>query len=218
MNQASNELKNVMRKTGTTTIGIVCSDGIVLAADKRATSGGMIADRETEKVFPLVGDIVVTIAGVVSEIQRAIKFARAELKLLEVRTNRKVTVKDSANLLNSMAYTSVRQLGEWGVTGFLVGGRDINGFSLYEVGADGTLKKHDKFTADGSGMIFALPTLELSYKKGMSVQEGVKLAVSAIDQAQLRDTSSGNGFDVYTITEAGLKKVASKDITARATL
>ncbi|MBN2421423.1 proteasome subunit beta [Candidatus Woesearchaeota archaeon] len=205
-------------KTGTTTIGIVCSDGIVLAADKRMTGGSMIMQRDAEKVFPLVDNIVVTIAGVVSEIQRAIKFAKAELKLLEVRTNRSVTVKDAANLLNNMAYVSVRQMGEWGVTGFLVGGKDVNGFSLYEVGADGTLKKHDKFIADGSGMLFALPTLELKYKKGLATSEGVKLAVEAIDQAQLRDSASGNGFDVYTITEEGFKKVISKDITSRATI
>jgi proteasome beta subunit len=205
-------------KTGTTTIGIVCSDGIVLAADKRVTGGSMIVDREFEKVFPLVDNIVITTAGVVSELQRAVKIVKAELKLLEVRTNRKVTVKDAANLLNSMAYASVRQMGEWGVTGFLVGGKDVNGFNLYEVGADGTLKKHEKFIADGSGMIFALPILETRFKKGMSVQEGVKLAVEALDQAQLRDTSSGSGFDVYTITDEGLKKVISKDITSRATL
>jgi proteasome beta subunit len=218
MNHENSAMKQHAVKTGTTTIGIVCSDGIVLAADKRMTGGGMILDREAEKVFPLVDNIAITIAGVVSEIQKAIKLARAELKLLEVRTNRKVTVKDAANLLNSMAYMSVRQMGEWGVTGFLVGGKDVNGLSLYEVGADGTLRKHDKFTADGSGMIFALPILESKWKKGMSVQEGVKLAVEAIDHAQLRDTSSGNGFDVYTITDEGLKKVASKDITSRATI
>lgn len=205
-------------KTGTTTIGIVCSDGIVLAADKRMTSGNMIMQRDTEKVFPLVDNIVVTIAGVVSEVQRAIKYARAELKLLEVRTNRSVTVKDAANLLNNMAYASIRQMGDWGVTGFLVGGKDVNGFSLYEVGADGTLRKHDKFTADGSGSLFALPTLELRYKKGLTAAEGVKLAAEAIDQAQLRDSASGNGFDVFTITEEGFKKVVSKDITARATI
>ncbi len=205
-------------KTGTTTIGIVCSDGIVLAADKRATGGSMILQRDAEKVFPLVDNIVVTIAGVVSEIQKTIKYARAELKLLEVRTNRNVTVKDAANLLNNMAYVSVRQMGDWGVTGFLVGGKDVNGFSLYEVGADGTLTKHTKFIADGSGMLFALPTMELKYKQGMTTAEGIKLAVEAINQAQLRDTASGNGFDVYTITEEGLKKVASKDFTPKAEL
>jgi len=106
-------------------------------------------------------------------------------------------------------------LGDWGVTGFLVGGKDVNGFSLFEVGADGTLTKHSKFIADGSGMLFALPTMELKYKQGMNVQEGCKLAVEAINQAQLRDSASGNGFDVYTITEIGLKKVLSKDFTPK---
>ncbi len=217
MNQENNALKGAT-KSGTTTIAMVCSDGIVLAADKRMTGGNMIVNREADKVFPLVDNIVVTIAGMVSEIQRAIKFTRAELKLLEVRANRKVTVKDAANLLNSMAYMSVRQLGEWGVTGFLVGGKDVNGFSLYEVGADGTLTKHDRFTADGSGSVFALPIIESKYKKGITTQDGIKLAVEAINQAQLRDSATGNGFDVYTVTSEGFKKIISKDFTPKAEL
>jgi proteasome beta subunit len=205
-------------KTGTTTIGINCSDGIVLAADKRATAGSFIADRETEKIVPVVDDIAVTTAGVVAEIQRVVKIVRAELKLLEVRTNRKVTVKETANLLSGINYVNLRQMGEWGVAAFLVAGKDVNGFSLYEADPAGVIKKHDKFIADGSGMIFALPILETRYKKGITVQEGIKIAVEAINQAQLRDSNSGNGFDVYTITKDGLKKVISKDFTPTAQL
>ena len=205
-------------KTGTTTIGLVCSDGIVLAADKRATAGNFIADREAEKVVPIVDDIAVTIAGVVSEIQRVIKLVKAELKLLEVRTNRKVTVKEAANLLAGINYVNIRQMGEWGITGFLVGGKDVNGFSLYDAGADGTLKKITNYASDGSGSLFALPILESKYKKGINTQEGMKLAVEAINAAQLRDTASGSGFDVYTITAEGIKRVITRDITPKAEL
>ena len=73
-------------KTGTTTVGIVCKDGIVLAADKRATAGHMIVDKRADKVHILSEDFAVTIAGNVSDAQLIIKLTRAELKLKEVRT------------------------------------------------------------------------------------------------------------------------------------
>jgi len=219
MNQASNEVKNIMRKTGTTTLAIVCADGLVVAADKRGTySSGIIVERDADKVHPIVDNIVVTGAGMSSAIDRVIKVARAELKLLEVRTNRKVTVKDAANLFMNMNYTNIRNYGEWELTHFLVAGKDIHGFRLFEAGADGTLKEHMTFAATGSGSIFAWPILESRFKKGMSTQEAMKIAAEAINQAQLRDTSSGSGFDIFTITEAGIKKVVSKDITPKAEL
>ncbi len=195
-----------MKKTGTTTISIVCSDGIVMAADKRMTAGNMIADRETNKVLPFVDDIAVTTAGTVSEIQRTLKIAKAELKLLEVRTNRKITVKDAANLLVGMAYVSVRQMGDWGVTAFLIAGKDINGFSLYDAGADGTLKKEEKFASDGSGSIFALPILESKYKKGMTVKEGVQLAIEALNRLGIKPIKSSirGGTDGSRLSYMGL--------------
>lgn len=209
-----------IEKTGTTTLGIVCTDGIVIAADKRSTMGGMgiIADRKSDKIVPIVDDIVVTTAGVASASDRVARLARAELKLLEVRTDRKVTVKDAANLIVGMNYVNIRQLGEWEATHFLVAGKDMHGYHLYEAGADGTLKKHEHHAATGSGMLYVWPILETQYNEKTTVAEGIKIAVEAINQAQLRDTASGSGFDVYTITKDGTKKVITKDITPKVTI
>jgi proteasome beta subunit len=63
-----------------------------------------------------------------------------------------------------------------------------------------------------------LPIIESRWKKNISIEDGVKLAVEAINAAQLRDNASGSGFDVYTITAEGLKKVVTKDITPKAEL
>ncbi len=65
-------------KTGTTTVGIACKDGVVLAADRRATAGNMIVDKKAEKVHIISDDFAVTIAGVVSDAQLLIKLIRAE--------------------------------------------------------------------------------------------------------------------------------------------
>ncbi len=203
-------------KTGTTTLGIVCSDGIVIAADKRTTQANWIADRKAEKVITLVDDTVVTTAGVASETDRLVKLARAELKLVEVRTSRKVTVKEASNLFAALAYAAVRQLGEWGVTEFIVAGKDSLGFNVYHVYIDGHLKKCEDFVTSGSGGFIINTILEDKYKKGLSIQEGIRIAVEAINAAQLRDSASGSGFDVYTITKEGLRKVLTKDLTVKA--
>ena len=64
-------------KTGTTTVGIMCKDGVVLAADKRATAGSMIVDKHAEKVHIISDDVALTIAGGVSDAQLMIKLIRA---------------------------------------------------------------------------------------------------------------------------------------------
>ena len=98
MNQENNLFTKHAVKTGTTTLAILCADGIVVAADKRATMGQLIADRASDKIVQIVDNIVVTTAGTASATDRVSKLARAELKLLEVKTNRKVTVKGVTGL------------------------------------------------------------------------------------------------------------------------
>jgi proteasome beta subunit len=216
MNEDNGAMKYAI-KTGTTTLGIVCSDGIVIAADKRTTLGGqLIVDKKSEKIVPIVDSIVLTTAGMASTTDRLAKLVRAELKLLEVKTNRKPTVKEAANLLTNYNYYGIRQIGEWELAQFIVAGKDNTGYHLFEVSPDGTLTQRDDYAATGSGMLFVWPILESKWKKGISVQEGIKLAVESINAAQLRDTASGSGFDVYTITAEGLKKVISKDLTVKA--
>src|SRR3989344_4533809 len=97
-------------KTGTTTVGIVCKDGIVLAAGKRATAGNMIVKRGADKVHVISDDFAVTIAGVVSDAQLLIKLVKAELKLKEVRTGKKTSAKEAANLLGGLLYSNIRRM------------------------------------------------------------------------------------------------------------
>ena len=216
MSEDNSALKHAI-KTGTTTLGIVCSDGLVIAADKRTTLGGqLIVDKKSEKVVPIVDNIVITTAGMASTTDRLAKLVRAELKLLEVKTNRKVTVKETANLLTNFNYWGIRQIGEWEIAAFIVGGKDTAGYHLYEVSPDGTLTERDDYASTGSGMVFVWPILESKWKKGITVHEGIRLAAEAINASQLRDTASGSGFDIYTITAEGLKKVITKDLTVKA--
>ena len=203
-------------KTGTTTVGIVCRDGLVLAADKRATAGTMIVDKRAEKVHVLSDDFAVTIAGGVSDAQLLIKLVRAELKLKEVRTNQRPTAKETANLLGGLLYSSIRRMSMFpGIVHFLLGGKDKSGLYLYDLYPDGSVSKVPDFVSSGSGSVFALGVLETQFNSELSTAEGVKLAVKAIDTALQRDSCSGNGIDVVVITDKEIKRVMHKEVEMR---
>jgi len=200
-------------KTGTTTVGIKCKDGIVLAADTRATAGHMIVDKRAEKVHVISDDYAVTIAGTVSDAQLIIKLIKAELKLKEVRTNKRPTAKEAANLLGGLLYSSIRRPSMLpGIAHFLLGGKDSSGIYLYDLYPDGSVTNVRDFVSSGSGSVFALGVLETQYKADMTTAEGVKLAVKCVNTALRRDSASGNGIDVVVVSDKDIKKVMHKEL------
>ncbi|MEM0230616.1 MAG: proteasome subunit beta [Candidatus Woesearchaeota archaeon] len=208
------ESENVI-KTGTTTVGIVCKDGIVLAADKRATAGYLIASKKTEKIHQISENIAVTMAGTASDAQLLVKIARAELKLKALRTGQEISVKEAANLISRLVYDNIRKFSSIpGISQFILAGKDSKGFGLYDLFPDGTIEECEDYMASGSGSVMAFGVLETLYRKGMSIDEGIKLAVKCLNAAIQRDIASGSGFDVVTITNEGVKKVLEKDINA----
>lgn len=207
--------KNIVR-SGTTTLGLVCKDGIVLAADKRATTGeyaSIIAHKRVDKIFLITDKIAVTTAGNVSDIQLLLKLTRAELKLKQLRTKIEPGVRETASLFAMLTYENIRKISPLiGISAFLVGGIDKKGFWLFEVVPDGSLMEHKDYVSNGSGSIVAYGLLEDAYKEDMTVEEGIKLAIRAISAAMERDTPSGSGIDVVTITKEGAKKVLTEEV------
>lgn len=203
-----------MLKTGTTTVGIVCKDGVVLAADRRATAGHLIVDKRAQKVHLINDYLAVTIAGSVSEAQLLLKLIRAELKLKEVRTNNIPTIKESANLLGGLLYSSLRRMSMFpSVAHFLMAGTDQEGEHLYDLFPDGSVTKITDYVSSGSGSVFAYGVLETQYKPNMSVEEGIKLATACVNAALQRDSASGNGIEVAVVKKSSAKKVLKKELT-----
>lgn len=203
-----------MLKTGTTTVGIVCKDGIILAADRRATAGNLIVDKHTHKVNIISDEVAVTIAGSVSEAQLLMKLIRAELKLKEVRTGKVATISESANLLGGLLYSSIRRMSMIpAIAHFLMAGRDKEGTHLYDLFPDGSVTKVRDYVSSGSGSVFAYGVLESQYKAGMSIKEGMELVTTAVNAALQRDSYSGNGIEIAVITPENVKKVLVKELT-----
>lgn len=211
------EIKKNVVKSGTTTVGIVCKDGVILAADKRATMGGngalFIGHKKFDKVLPITDKIWVTTAGNVSDIQLIVKLTKAELKIKQLRTKTEPGVKETANLFGMLTYENIRKFSPIiGISAFLVGGVDDKGFWLFEVVPDGSVIEHKDYVSDGSGSVVAYGVLEDSYKEGMTVEEGIKLALRAVNAAMQRDTASGSGIDVVVIDKKGARKVLEEEV------
>ncbi len=203
-------------KTGTTTVGIVCKDGVVLAADKRATAGHLIANKKADKVHAIADKIAVTTAGSVSDLQLLVKLGQAELRLKKIRTGQESSVKEAANLMARMVYSNIRKMSMLpGVSHFVLGGADETGFYIYDLFADGSITEVDDFISSGSGSVMAYGVLETLYKKGLTLDEGIKLAAKCVNAAIQRDSASGGGIDIVTINEKGLKKVVQKEIESK---
>jgi len=201
-------------KKGTTTLGIVCKDGVVLAADKRVSAGYLIANKKVMKVLPVSEHMGLTTAGLVSDIQLFTKVIKAQIMLHKLRRGKEPQVMEASNLLANLAYSNIRRPSMVpGIVGFLFGGWDSKkGYQLYEIAFDGSVLDVDDYASDGSGSIIALGVMETLYKPGMTTEEGTELAVKAIRTAIDRDLATGDGVDVLVINEKGTKYVVNKVI------
>jgi proteasome beta subunit len=200
-------------KTGTTTIAIKCKDGIVLAADKRATAGTMIASKWVDKIFLIEDYMAITTAGTVSDVQLLLKLIKAELRLKRLRTGRKISVSEAANLLAGMVYSNIRKFSAIpGISHFIFAGKDEAGFHIFDIYPDGSISEAEDYLASGSGSVFSFGVLETLYKPSMPLDEGKQLALKSMNAALQRDSASGNGIDIVLITHEGAKKVMTRKL------
>jgi len=209
------ELKNSILKTGTTVLGIVCKDGVVMAADRQVTAGNIVMRKDEKKVFVINDYLVLAGCGIAGDIQRVPKILAAELKLKELRSKSRPTIKQASSLLNNMSYSGIRQPSMIPQqAGFLLAGFNENGSTeLYTIEPAGSVMKVKDYDANfGSGMPYVLGLLERQYKEGLTIEEGVELAKEALEASTQRDTGSGYGRDIYAITKEGIKKVVDQEI------
>ncbi|RDD52587.1 proteasome subunit beta [Nanoarchaeota archaeon NZ13-N] len=196
------------KKTGTTVVAIKFKNGVVVASDKRASAGAlMVIDKATKKIYEITDSIVMGTAGLVADAQMLAKILSAEVKLKELRSKIKVTAEEAANLLSRIMY-SYKYFPFY--TEIIIAGKDGNDFSIYMIDELGGLTKHDDFIATGSGMMYALGVLESSYKKDLDKDEAKELAKKAVLSAIERDLGTGEGIDVYVVTEEGIEKETYK--------
>ena len=196
---------------GTTTIGIVCKDGVVLATERRATAGNLIANKMTQKLFKIDSNIGVTVAGLVGDAQVLARYLRAEVSLYRLRRNGLLSAEGAATLLaNILSGNRMFPYYAW----MLLGGVDPKGGHVFSVDpAGGSIE--DRFVSVGSGSTFAYGILEEGYSRDMSVSDGVDLARRGLTAAMKRDSASGDGYIIHTITTKEYREYSEDEINKR---
>ncbi|MCK4319805.1 archaeal proteasome endopeptidase complex subunit beta [Candidatus Micrarchaeota archaeon] len=198
-----------IKKTGTTTVGLVCTDGLVMASDQRATMGFFIASKTAEKIHPLNDRIAMTIAGGVGDAQTLVRWMKAEIKLYELKNEKTISVQAAATLLSNILaqskyYPFFVQL--------LVGGINTDGTSdLYSIDMLGGATQED-FTSTGSGSPIAIGILEEMYKKNGTIKDNAVFAAKAVSTAMKRDAASGENVDVIVIDKEGFKRLKKEEV------
>ena len=191
---------------GATTVGAVCSDGVILASEKRVSYGYMVVSRVGKKVFKITDRIGAACAGLVSDMQILVREVEAYANLFNLDAGRPMPVKSAAKVMSNLLFS--RRLTPL-ITQTIVGGMDEDGASLYVLDILGSVIP-DKYAAVGSGAEIAIGVLEERYKDGMSTEEAKELIVRAIKSAVRRDIMSGDGADFLTITEKGIQEESIK--------
>ena len=201
-------------KTGTTTIGIVNSDGVVLASEHRATMGNFIAHKETQKVFKIDDNLGLTTAGLVGDAQVLARYIKAEVELYKLRRQAPMSVKAAATLMSNILRRGGGSQGFYYV-GLIVGGHDSEGGHVYSLDAAGG-SIPDNYISVGSGSPYAYGVLEDHFKKDLPLSDSIDLAIRALNAAMKRDSASGDGMAIITITKDGYVEVSDEEISKRA--
>ncbi len=198
-------------KKGTTTIGLVCKDGVVMATEMRATMGTLIAHKTTQKLFKIDDNLGLTVAGVVGDAQTLARYITAEVELYKLKRNQQMSVKSAATLTSNILAGS-RFYPYW--VGLILGGSDRDGNHVYALDMVGGAIPDDYVTT-GSGSPYVYGVLEDHYEKGMNVNDGVDLAIRSLHAAMRRDSASGDGYSIATITKDGFNPIDEKEIQRR---
>ena len=206
---ANNNAASQLVLKGTTTIGVVCKDGVILASDSRVTMGYYVAHKAGKKVYKIDDHLGMTIAGTVADAQKVVDILTANAELYKINMNRPMPVSSAARLIANLLF-SARYIPL--ATQVLIGGVDDTGPHIFNLDPFGSLNE-EKFVSTGSGSPIAYGVLEDKYKEDMSVKDLIPIIVKAVNSAMKRDIASGDSYKVTVIDKTGYKELSDEEKT-----
>jgi proteasome beta subunit len=186
---------------GATAIGITYQDGIILAAEKRISYGNFVVNKNTRKIFPITDHVASACAGMVADMQVLARQVAALAKIRKLETRRDMATNSVAKLMSVIMFE--RRYFPL-LTQVIVGGVQTTP-EIYTLDPLGSLLP-DNYAAVGTGAELALGLIDSEYKKNMSEDTSKKLAIKAIKSSVQRDSASGDGIDILTITKKGIEQ------------
>jgi len=192
---------------GTTTVGVVCTDGVILSSDTRVTMGYFVAHKTGKKIYQIDDHIAMTISGSVADAQRVVEILKVNAKLYKLNNGRPIPIKAASRLAANLLFSA--RLAPL-IAQILVGGVDTTGPHVFALDPFGSLVE-EKCVATGSGSPIAYGVLEDKYKEGATIKEMLPVVVRAVDSAMKRDIASGDNFDIAVITKEGYRSLSTEE-------
>lgn len=196
-------------KTGTTIVGVVYRDGVVLGADTRSTNDTTVADKNCEKIHYIAPNIYCCGAGTAADTEKTTELISSQMELLRLNTSDSQSrVVTSCTLLKRMLF---RYQGHVSAA-LVLGGCDIDGPHLYQIYPHGSTGRLP-FTTMGSGSLAAMAIFESDYRDDMSEVDALSLVRRSILAGIFNDLGSGSNVDTCVIRTDGTVSMGRNDIT-----
>jgi proteasome beta subunit len=209
---------------GTTVVAIRYADGVVMAGDRRATSGNLISHRTMEKVYPADRHSGVAIAGAAGPAMDMVKLFQLQLEHYEKVEGAELSLEGKANQLSSMVRGNLPAAMQGLVVVPLFAGYDTRRRQgrLFQYDVTGGRYEETNFATTGSGSLHAGTVIKLGYREALSREEALDLAISALFNAADEDSATG-GPDLVrgiyptmaTITVEGFQHVTESEVSDR---
>jgi proteasome beta subunit len=192
---------------GTTTIGVVCKDGVILASDTRVSMGFFVAHKHGKKVYKIDDHLAMTVAGTMADDQRVVDILTSNAQLYRISNGRPMSVGSAArfvaNLLFSNRYVPLEAEA-------IIGGLDDSGPHVFRLDPFGTLIE-EKCVSTGSGSPMAYGVLDDKYKEDVAVEELLPVIVKAVEAAMRRNSATGDSFNISIIDNKGYRELTEKE-------
>jgi proteasome beta subunit len=203
----NNDITKRLALKGTTTIGLVCKDGVILASDTRVTMGFYVAHKQGKKIYKIDDHIAMTIAGTVADAQRVVDILIANAQLYKIDNGRPLPINSAArliaNLLFSARYVPLQ-------TQVLIGGVDDTGPHIFSLDPFGSLTE-EKSVSTGSGSPVAYGVLEDRFKEEAHIKEALPIIAKAVNAAMKRNAGTGDNFNIAVIDGKGYRELNDKE-------
>jgi proteasome beta subunit len=209
---------------GTTVVAVRYADGVVMAGDRRATSGNLISHRTMEKVYAADRHSGVAIAGAAGPAMDMVKLFQLQLEHYEKVEGNELSLEGKANQLSGMVRSNLPAAMQGLVVVPLFAGFDTRRRQgrLFQYDVTGGRYEETNFATTGSGSLHAGTVIKLGYRESLTREETIDLAISALFNAADEDSATG-GPDLVrgiyptmaTITDHGFEKVTDEEIADR---
>ena len=192
---------------GTTTIGAISREGIILASDTRVTMGSLVVHKKGKKVYKIDDHLAMTISGVVADAQKTVAALKANARMYRLQRKIPIPVSAAARLVANLFF--YHRLFPF-MAQIIIGGIDDSGPHLFSIDPFGSITE-EKYVATGSGSPVAYGILEEKFKEDMILEEALPIVAQALRSAMKRDVATGDDLDIVIIDKNGYRELSAEE-------